>query len=323
MQSRLQRAGFQEHQLDAEGISINYAEGPDAGPPLLLIPGQTMPWQSYSRVLPALAHQFRVFAVDIRGHGRSSRTPGRYTWDTVGGDLARLLGERVGRPAMVSGNSSGGVLAVWLAANHPELVSSIVPEDPPLFSAQWPRLRECYVYRVIRDAVACLDRTEGKDVPGFFARLKIPIEGDTKIAAVAGPLLRLVAAYVRLMQWLRPGAPYVHLPLAPFPLKMMVRGFSSYDPAFSRGFLDGAFDGSFDHADALRRVSCPMLLIHANWFVSKQHGLVGAMTDQDAARVQELAPHCNYLSLPSGHVVHQEQPKVFIRELLRFASPSP
>lgn len=320
MYPRLQQAGFREHQLVADGLSINYAEGPDAGPPLLLIPGQTMPWQSYARVLPALSSQFRVFAVDIRGHGRSSHTPGHYTWDTVGGDLARLLTEKVNRPALVSGNSSGGVLSVWLAANHPELVSAIAPEDPPLFSAQWPRLQECYIYQVLRDAVACLGNPEGKDVPGFFARLKIPTDGNKKIAAVAGPLLRLVAAYVRLMQWLRPNAPFVHLPLAPFQLKMMVRGFSSYDPAFSRGFLDGAFDAGFDHADALARVRCPTLLIHANWFVSQEHGLVGAMTDRDAARVRELVPRCRYLSLPSGHVVHQEQPKVFVRELERFAA---
>ena len=37
-----------------------------------------------------LAPDFQVFAVDLRGQGRSSRTPGRYTLDNMGNDLVRF-----------------------------------------------------------------------------------------------------------------------------------------------------------------------------------------------------------------------------------------
>ena len=41
--------------------------------------------------MPLLAEHFQVFAVDLRGQGRSTRTPGRYTLDNMGNDLVRFI----------------------------------------------------------------------------------------------------------------------------------------------------------------------------------------------------------------------------------------
>ena len=48
--------------------------------------------------MPLLAEHFQVFAVDLRGQGRSTRTPGRYTLDNMGNDLVRFI-DVVDRPA--------------------------------------------------------------------------------------------------------------------------------------------------------------------------------------------------------------------------------
>ncbi|HWH95292.1 MAG TPA: alpha/beta hydrolase [Baekduia sp.] len=64
--------------------------------------------------------------------GRSTWTPGRYTLDIMGNDLARLIDVVIGRPVVVSGNSSGGVLAAWLAAYaRPGQIRGAVLEDAP------------------------------------------------------------------------------------------------------------------------------------------------------------------------------------------------
>ena len=60
--------------------------------------------------MPLLAEHFQAFAVDLRGQGRSTRTPGRYTLDNMGNDLVRFIDGAIGRPTIVSGLSSGGVL---------------------------------------------------------------------------------------------------------------------------------------------------------------------------------------------------------------------
>ena len=117
---------------------MNYATaGAPEQPALLLIPGQTESWWGYERAMPLLAEHFQVYAVDLRGQGRSTWTPGRYTLDNMGNDLVRFLDLVIGRPAIVSGLSSGGVLSAWLSAYaRPGQVRGAVYEDPPLFSSE-------------------------------------------------------------------------------------------------------------------------------------------------------------------------------------------
>ena len=63
---------------------VNYAEGPDNGPALVLVHGQGMQWEDYARVLPDLAQRYHVFAVDCFGHGESSHDPALYSCEAIG-----------------------------------------------------------------------------------------------------------------------------------------------------------------------------------------------------------------------------------------------
>jgi len=73
---------------------------------------------------------------------------GKYTFDQLGVAVSAFLREVVGRPAIVGGNSSGGVLTMWLAANAPELVTASIIEDAPFFRAEWPAIKTQVVYDV-------------------------------------------------------------------------------------------------------------------------------------------------------------------------------
>ena len=129
---------FAEQLADLGEVQLNYATvGDSSSPALLLIPGQTESWWGYEEALPLLAPHFQCFAVDLRGQGRSTRTPGRYTLDNMGNDLVRFLDVVVGRPAVVSGLSSGGVLSAWLSAYAKAgQVIAAHYEDPPLFASE-------------------------------------------------------------------------------------------------------------------------------------------------------------------------------------------
>jgi pimeloyl-ACP methyl ester carboxylesterase len=54
---------------------------------------------SAQAAMPRLAEHFEVFAVDLRGQGRSTRTPGRYTLHNIGNDLVRFIDTVIVRPA--------------------------------------------------------------------------------------------------------------------------------------------------------------------------------------------------------------------------------
>ena len=90
-----------EQLVDLGEVQMNYATlGDPSSPALLLIPGQTESWWGYEAAMPRLAEHFQVFAVDLRGQGRSTRTPGRYTLDNMGNDLVRFIDLVVGRPTI-------------------------------------------------------------------------------------------------------------------------------------------------------------------------------------------------------------------------------
>jgi pimeloyl-ACP methyl ester carboxylesterase len=69
---------LEEHLADLGEIRMNYATAGDAArPALLLVPGQTESWWGYEQALPLLAQHFCCYAIDLRGQGRTSWTPGR------------------------------------------------------------------------------------------------------------------------------------------------------------------------------------------------------------------------------------------------------
>src|SRR4029078_4666816 len=129
---------FREQLVDLGEGHLNYATAGDPGSPaLLLVPAPSESCGGYEATMPLLAEHFHVHAVDLRGQGRSTRTPGRYTLDNMGNDLVRFIALEIRRPLIVSGLSSGGVLAAWLSAYAtPGTLRGALYEDPPLFSSE-------------------------------------------------------------------------------------------------------------------------------------------------------------------------------------------
>ena len=311
---------IRERSTVVDGVRLNYAEA-GAGPPLVLVPGQSFPWQSYQRVIPRLASRFHVFALDVRGHGRSEHTPGRYTFSRCGQDLVGFLRTVVGRPAICCGNSSGGLICIWAGAHAPELVRAVLAEDPPLFSAEWPRLRDdTWVHSFFTHVVATLP-----DLARLFSTLRLPTREGKKLMSFPRPLAWILGGAIRRRQRARPGAP-VDIPWLPMQVRLFVRGLSEYDAGFTRACLDGSMC-DMDHAACLSRLRCPMLLIQAHSFRDESLGLVGAMDDADVQRARQAKPDLVVESWPHPHVVHLAAPRRYIRAVhdlaLRSAGGTP
>jgi pimeloyl-ACP methyl ester carboxylesterase len=289
--------GLTEQVVDLGEVQLNHVVlGEPTSPALLLIPGQTESWWGYEAVLPLLAEHFQVFAVDLRGQGRSTRTPGRYTLDLMGGDLVRFIDLVIGRPTLVSGLSSGGVLSAWLSAYaKPGQIVASVYEDPPLFSSE------------VRPAVA----------PG--------------IRQAIGPLFHLWSTYLgdqwQIGAWdaMREGSAGFlpeHLSFVPVPDEPP-QNLKEYDPEWGRAFWTGAVAASCDHDRMLRSVKVPsVLLTHHMRAVSDENGfLFGAMTDQQAQRAHALLTGAGvavtYRSFPDcGHSMHGDKPELYVETLL-------
>ncbi len=112
MSAQIKRRGFLENQFDTGKFKVNYVEGLNNGEPLIIMPGQAGTWQLYEKVLEPLSKTFKVYAVDVRGHGKSTWTLGEYNFNIIGGDFASFVEEVVQKSAIISGNSSGGLIAL-------------------------------------------------------------------------------------------------------------------------------------------------------------------------------------------------------------------
>lgn len=100
--------------------------GPAAAPPLVLLHGVTISAALYNHALVDLGTEFRVVALDWRGHGRSR--PGRdgYGLGVLARDLVTLLTHLDLRNAVVLGHSMGGMALGRFAVDHPDTVGERV-----------------------------------------------------------------------------------------------------------------------------------------------------------------------------------------------------
>jgi len=108
-------------------VPVHHVEEGSAGAPAVLLSnslGSTLPmWDEQAA---ALAGRFRVIRYDHRGHGKSPVPPGPYELADLGEDVIALL-DRLGvERAHVCGASLGGQVAMWLGANKPGRVASLV-----------------------------------------------------------------------------------------------------------------------------------------------------------------------------------------------------
>jgi pimeloyl-ACP methyl ester carboxylesterase len=102
------------------------------GPPLLLVHGWPENWYQWHLVMPALARDYTVIAVDQRGFGSTGKPATGYDAGTLGNDLAALM-DRLGYPRFaVAGADIGLVVSYALAADHPDRVAALAVAEGPL-----------------------------------------------------------------------------------------------------------------------------------------------------------------------------------------------
>jgi pimeloyl-ACP methyl ester carboxylesterase len=90
------------------------------GPTVLLIHGIGGDWRTWEPVLDGLARSHRVVAVDLPGHGASSKGAGDYSLGALANALRDLGGALDIERATVVGHSLGGGVAMQFAYQFPE-----------------------------------------------------------------------------------------------------------------------------------------------------------------------------------------------------------
>jgi pimeloyl-ACP methyl ester carboxylesterase len=272
----------QEHIFDTGTVTINYAEEPASGAPLVLIHGGSARWQALAGVIPDFAERWHVYALDLRGHGKSGHVPGRYRLQDYADDLAAFL-QHVTGPAILIGHSLGGMVAVMLAGQHPDLVRALVVGDAPLARDTWRRALE--------QQDAQLHTWRHLAGPG---RSEIELVAALKeIPVVWGEYTTPVPARIALGE----DSPW---------FEAMVANLHALDPDMLTALVDDFEQtvAGYDLHALLPAITCPVLLLQAD------PALAGsALTSAEVDQALALLPDATHVQLRGQHHGSVVQPE--------------
>ncbi|UXY17610.1 alpha/beta hydrolase [Streptomyces cynarae] len=117
--------------LRIDDLDLYYEEtGPWDGKPLVLMHGGSGSLDDaeagWAALIPEFAKQYRVLALEHRGHGRTRNPAGRLGYDLLAADLRAFITRLDLGPVHFAGVSDGGITALHLALENPELLRSMV-----------------------------------------------------------------------------------------------------------------------------------------------------------------------------------------------------
>jgi pimeloyl-ACP methyl ester carboxylesterase len=238
-------------------------------------------------LLPALIPAWSVVAPDLRGHGGSTRSPGKYLIRDFLGDMLALL-QQLERPAVIYGHSLGAMLAALAAANCPDKVVAVIAEDPPS--------------------------------PGFLERLHKTAYGPLFVAMqkLAGSS-RDVGAIARQLGEVVLGKDSGGRPLRlcdirdAASIRFSARWLCDLDPAVYTPILECHWRDGLDFPEVWSRVQCPTLLLAGD------EACGGMLPAADAKDIMNRLADGTLVEFPQiGHQIHWLAREATERAVLSF-----
>jgi pimeloyl-ACP methyl ester carboxylesterase len=278
---------MQERSFRTGALTLNYAEGPEAGPPLLLLHGITQRWQEFLPLIPLLSQTHHVYALDFRGHGKSGRMKGAYRGEDYSHDVLEFLDAVVGGPAVIFGHSLGGMVSLYLAAKYGNRV----------------------IAQVIGDSLVFSNDLNGTVMPSMLRQVQEITSSGLSFEQLrrAIPEMCLESpAFGRVLMKSLPGVDDAYV-------AAWARSLSHLDPDVVLMTLDGRAHEGWNPEELVTRIKCPTLLMQAD---SKVGGL---MRDRDVELFQEKCADVQVARMNGiGHSLHMYQVEAVARALTNF-----
>ena len=278
-----------EKSFDTGEVVINYAEGPPNGPPILFIHGVTGNWRGFLPIMPAITLRWHVYAVDLRGHGKSGHLTGHYTLLDYVRDLRTFIRNVIHRPVILFGHSLGGMIATMLAAYNPDIEAVVIGDSPPNYDGSFKD-----------DMIS-----------------KISIWSQAKKTAETGNTV------IEIMETLREKTVmWGDVPIEdPISLLNMAINWSRIDPDILTNMIECKDDPSkftemaegYDNEILFPQISCPVLLLRGN------HELGGTISVEELEKAKALITNLTCICFNTiGHALFPGGPEPVLTPLSIF-----
>ena len=286
-------SGFHDRTFPSNEVRVHYLEGPQNGPPLVLLHGLVRDWQSFSILLPELSSRFHVFAVDLRGHGGSSHVARGYRITQFAEDVSEFLRNAVPGGAALFGHSLGGEVGMCVAADGHCRVSALIVGD----SVISPENFASSMYDPLFGQLHKLMLRGGSqpDLARGIGKIKIRVSGMDEALRIEELPGNDQAA---LLEW--------------------ARCARQTDPDALAMTLDGSSFEGWNAELILPQISCPTLLLQGS------PELDALLSDADVELALKLLPRGEHVKFPLlGHALFMQQPKPVLHEICRFLTKFP
>jgi pimeloyl-ACP methyl ester carboxylesterase len=266
----------------SQGLRLHYADwGNASAPPLLLVHGGRDHCRSWDRIARALQPHFHVLAPDLRGHGESDWTRGgSYALTEYVYDLTRLVRHLGAQQVAIVGHSMGGMVGLIYAGTFPDRVSALVALDGVTVM---PDEKAAPADQRIAHYVGQLDQLEARE-PRRYSTIEE------------------AAAQMRAHNKRLPAELALHL--ATFGARRNTDGTYSwkFDP-YQRARAPHRLSPG-DHVSLWARITCPVLLLHAEESFLRNSQTAGLAKFFQNARSETIAG--------AGHWLHHDKPEEVI-----------
>jgi pimeloyl-ACP methyl ester carboxylesterase len=283
-----------ERAFVADNVTLNYAEIPSTGRPLVLLHGGSARWQSLDSILPDLAQSFHIYAPDFRGHGKSGWVPGTYRLQDYTDDIIAFLQQCVAEPAFLFGHSLGGMVALLVASHSTAGVRAVAVGDSPLSSRTFHDVLEG-----TRDRIAAWRDLAGGQVPmqELIEALK---DSPTEVPGRSEPVLmrEAMGEDSPVFEWL-------------------ATNLYQQDPDMLDALIDRfeATAAGYEMETVLPEIECPVLLMQGDPAAG------GLMTNSEVEQASRLLAQPRHVKLEGvSHVLHNERKEPVLEALASFFS---
>ena len=110
--------------IKVNGVNLYYEEYGE-GKPILLIHGNSESLDIFDKLIPELSKEYKVYAIDMRCHGKSEKTK-QISYDLLSEDIVAFINELNIEKPIIYGFSDGGIEALLIAYRYPNLLSRII-----------------------------------------------------------------------------------------------------------------------------------------------------------------------------------------------------
>ncbi len=256
----------QESVFETSKVKINYLDyGSSSNEPMVMLHGGAWCWQEYLTLIPSLSRKRHVYALDLRGNGRSGWTPEHYRLQDFTDDNVEFV-RRLNAPTVLAGHSIGGVIALMVADQCPEKVEALIIEDSPVSLDNYKSIIE-----------------SGRDMFGVWLELKRSAESELELSLALADKFKNYPGVTST--W----------------IMFFARCLWLLDPTFFNALLHD-FDGftkGYDCERILAKIKCPILFIRGE----KELGAV--MTDDEISWLRQNFSNVSCAQVDGvGHLLH-------------------